>query len=47
MATCPGIHHTCEYYDIKGHMVKVCKKKKTDKEKKEDDSNKKANDNVD
>ena len=44
---CPGIDHTCEYCDNKGHMVKVCKKKKRDKKKKEDDANKKDNDDLD
>ena len=46
---CPGINHTCEYCDIKGHLVKACKKKKNERKKKDekkkvDGSNKDKND---
>ena len=37
---CPGIDHTCEYCDIKGHLVKACKRKKNEKKKKDGEKNK-------
>ena len=54
---CPGIDHTCEYCDIKGHLVKACKRKKNERKKKDekkkdgkkkdDGSNKEKNDDSD
>ena len=41
---CPGIDHTCEYCDIKGHLAKACRKKKNDKKKKDDNINNKKDD---